>query len=185
MTAPLDRAAVVAGYRRNSAELEAALAAAPPEVLRRRSSGTRWSNEELLYHMVFGYIVVLALLPLVRLFGRLPVSANRGFARLLNAGTAPFDVVNYWGSKGGARIFNRRRMAAKLRRLTSALERKLHRETDFGLGRRMYFPTRWDPFFKETMTLADVYAYPVAHFDFHAAQLSLDRPAGATAGPRK
>ena len=180
MTAPLDRAAVVAGYRRNCAELEAALAAAPPEALRRRSAGTRWSNEELLYHMVFGYIVVLALLPLVRLFGRLPVSVNRGFARLLNAGTAPFDVVNYWGSKGGARIFNRRRMAAKLRRLTSALERRLHRETDSGLGRRMYFPTRWDPFFKETMTLADVYAYPVAHFDFHAAQLSLDATPGAS-----
>ena len=185
MTAPLDRAAVVAGYRRNCAELEAALAAAAPEALRRRSAGTRWSNEELLYHMVFGYIVVLALLPLVRLFGRLPVSANRGFARLLNAGTAPFDVVNYWGSKGGARIFNRRRMAAKLRRLTSALERRLDRESESGLGLRMYFPTRWDPFFKETMTLADVYAYPVAHFDFHAAQLSLDAAPGPAAGPRK
>jgi hypothetical protein len=183
VTAPLDRAAVVAGYRRNCAELEAALAAAAPEALRRRSAGTRWSNEELLYHMVFGYIVVLALLPLVRLFGRLPVSANRGFARLLNAGTAPFDVVNYWGSKGGARIFNRRRMAAKLRRLTSALERRLDREPESGLGLRMYFPTRWDPFFKETMTLADVYAYPVAHFDFHAAQLSLDAAPGAAAGP--
>ena len=182
---PLDRAAVVAGYRRNCAELEAALAAAAPEALSRRSAATRWSNEELLYHMVFGYIVVLALLPLVRLFGRLPVSVNRGFARLLNAGTAPFDVVNYWGSKGGALVFNRRRMVAKLRRLTSALERKLHRETVSGLARRMYFPTRWDPFFKETMTLADVYAYPVAHFDFHAAQLSLDGAAGAAAAIQK
>lgn len=182
---PLDRAAVVAGYRRNCAELEAALAAAAPEALSRRSAATRWSNEELLYHMVFGYIVVLALLPLVRLFGRLPVSVNRGFARLLNAGTAPFDVVNYWGSKGGALVFNRRRMAAKLRRLTSALERKLHRETVSGLARRMYFPTRWDTFFKETMTLADVYAYPVAHFDFHAAQLSLDGAAGAAAATQK
>lgn len=185
MTAPLDRAAVVAGYRRNCAELEAALAAAPPEALRRRSSGTRWSNEELLYHMVFGYIVVLALLPLVRIFGRLPISVNRGFARLLNAGTAPFDVVNYWGSRGGALVFNRRRMAAKLRRLTSALEQRLHRETDLGLGRRMYFPTRWDPFFKETMTLADVYAYPVAHFDFHAAQLSLNAAPGASGDHEK
>lgn len=183
MTDPFDQAAVVAGYRRNCAELEAALAGAAPEALRRRSAGTRWSNEELLYHMVFGYTVVLALLPLVRIFGRLPVSINRGFARLLNAGTAPFDAVNYWGSKGGALIFNRRRMAAKLHRLTSALERRLRRETDSGLGRRMYFPTRWDPFFKETMTLADVYAYPVAHFDFHAAQLSLDAPPGATARP--
>ena len=122
--------------------------------------------------MVFGYIVVLALLPLVRIFGRLPDSVNRGFAGLLNAGTVPFDIINYWGSKGGARIFNRRRMAAKLRRVTSALERRLRRETEAGLACRMHFPTRWDPFFKESMTLADVYTYPVAHFDFHATQLS-------------
>lgn len=181
VAAPLDRAAVVAAYRRNCAELEAALAGAAPEALRRQSAGTRWSNEELLYHMVFGYTVVLALLPLVRIFARLPVPVNRGFARLLNAGTAPFDTVNYWGSKGGALIFNRRRMAARLRRLTAALERRLNRETASGLRRRMYFPTRWDPFFKETMTLADVYAYPVAHFDFHATQLSLGTPEGPTA----
>lgn len=180
---PLDRAAVVAGYRRNCAELEAALAGAPPDALRRRSAGTRWSNEELLYHMVFGYTVVLALLPLVRIFARLPVAVNRGFAGLLNAGTAPFDTINYWGSKGGALIFNRRRMAARLRRLTAALERRLNRETDSGLRRRMYFPTRWDPFFKETMTLADVYAYPVAHFDFHATQLSLGTQRGPAARP--
>ncbi|WCI07879.1 hypothetical protein PJ267_14630 [Arthrobacter sp. OVS8] len=49
--------------------------------------------------MVFGYIVVLALLPLVRVFGRLPDSVNRGFAWLLNAGTVPFDIINYWGSR--------------------------------------------------------------------------------------
>lgn len=185
MTVPLDREAVVAAYRRNCAELEATLAAASPDALHRRSAGTRWTNEELLYHTVFGYIVVLALLPLVRIFGRLPVSANRGFASLLNAGTVPFDVVNYWGSRGGARIFHRRRMAALLRRVTWALERRLRRETDPGLARRMYFPTRWDPFFKETMTLADVYAYPVAHFAFHAAQLSLDADPGAPGGHEK
>lgn len=185
MTVPLDREAVIAAYRRNCAGLEATLAAASPETLHRRSAGTRWTNEELLYHMVFGYVVVRALLPLVRIFGRLPVRFNRGFAWLLNAGTIPFDAVNYWGSRGGARIFNRRRMAAKLRRVTSALERRLRRETEPGLARRMYFPTRWDPFFKETMTLADVYAYPVAHFDFHAGQLSLDAAPGAQQGSRK
>lgn len=51
--------------------------------------------------------------------------------------------------------------------------------------RRLSSGTRWDPFFQETVTLADVYAYPVAHFDFHAAQLSLDGTPGATGGPRK
>lgn len=173
----LDRAAVAAGYRRNCAELESCLAAATPEWLRRRSAGTRWSNEELLYHMVFGYTVVLALLPLVRLFGRLPLPVNRGFARLLDAGTVPFDVVNYWGAKAGARVYNHRRMGARLRRLTSALERRLAGETDRRLERRMSFPERWDPFFRPTMSLADVYAYPIDHFDFHAGQLSPDAPA--------
>ncbi len=185
MTVPLDREAVVAEYRRNCAELESTLAGISSEALHRRSAGTRWTNEELLYHMVFGYVVVLALLPLVRTFGRLPVPVNRAFARLLNAGTGPFDVVNYWGSRGGARIVNRRRMAGTLRRVTSALERRLLRETESGLARRMYFPTRWDPFFTEIMTLADVYAYPVAHFDFHAAQLSVEADPGRSTEPPK
>ncbi|HEX9225307.1 MAG TPA: DinB family protein [Arthrobacter sp.] len=179
MTGPVDREAATAAYRRNCTELENTLALIPPEALHRRSAGTRWTNEELLYHMVFGYIVVLALLPLVRIFGRLPDSVSRGFAWLLNAGTVPFDIINYWGSKGGARIFNHRRMAAKLRRVTSALERRLRRETEAGLACRMHFPTRWDPFFKESMTLAEVYAYPVAHFDFHATQLSWNVGPGA------
>lgn len=179
-----DPAAVAAGYRRNGAELQACLAAATPEWLRRRSGGTRWSNEELLYHMVFGYVVVLALLPLVRVFGRLPPPVNRGFAWLLDAGTVPFDVVNYWGSKAGARVYNHRRMAAKLRRVTAALERRLAGETAGHLGRSMSFPVRWDPFFRPTMSLADVYAYPVDHFDFHAGQLSPDAPASRKFTPR-
>jgi hypothetical protein len=37
----------------------------------------------------------------------------------------------------------------------------------------MSFPDRWDPFFTTWMSVADVYAYPILHFDFHAAQLSL------------
>ena len=165
-------AAAAAGYRRNCAELEACLAAATAPWLQRRSAGTRWSNEELLYHMVFGYMVVLALLPLVRLFSRLPPAANRGFAWLLNAGTGPFDVVNYWGSRAGALVFNRRRMARKLRRVTAALERRLARETPERLRRTMSFPWRWDPFFHSRMSLADVYTYATDHFDFHAGQLS-------------
>ena len=180
-----DRDAVVAEYRRNVAELQSFLAGNSPDALGRRSAGTRWSNEELLYHMVFGYIVVLALLPLVRFFGRLPVPVNRSFAWLLNAGTAPFDVVNYWGSKAGAHIVTRRRMAAALLRVTAGLERRLQREPESALARRMHFPTRWDPFFTETMTLADVYAYPVAHFDFHATQLSLGSAPDGRAGSGK
>ena len=161
------------GYERNVRELERWLAAASDSDLRRRSSGTRWTNEELLFHMVFGYMVVQALLPLVRVLGVLPAPFSRGFARLLNAGTAPFDVVNYLGSKAAARVFNRKRMAAKLRRVTRSLERRLGRESATAMARGMSFPDRWDPFFTPWMSLADVYAYPIEHFDFHATQLSM------------
>jgi hypothetical protein len=168
-----NRDETTAGYRRACGELSAALATAGDAELRRRSTGTRWTNEELLFHMVFGYMVVQALLPLVKIFGHLPQPVGRGFARLLNAGIRPFDAVNYWGSVAAGRVFNRRRMAAKLERVTALLARNLARETETSLSLKMPFPTRWDPFFAPVMTVADVYAYPTRHFDFHATQLSL------------
>jgi Mycothiol maleylpyruvate isomerase N-terminal domain len=45
---------------------------ATPADLRRPSDGTRWTNQELLFHMLFGYLIVRALLVLVRVFGLLP-----------------------------------------------------------------------------------------------------------------
>jgi hypothetical protein len=39
---------------------------------RRPSSGTKWTNEQLLFHMLFGYLIVRALLVLARIFSRLP-----------------------------------------------------------------------------------------------------------------
>lgn len=169
----MDRAEIVDGYRRSCVELEDLLARVGDVELRRPSAGTRWTNEELLFHMVFGYMVVRRLLPLVKLFGHLPSSFNSAFARLLNSGTRPFDWVNYWGSRAAARVYNRRRMARKLRRLTANLTVRLGKESEHSLALRMAFPTRWDPFFAAEMTVADVYAYPRRHFDFHAQQLSL------------
>jgi hypothetical protein len=56
--------------------------------LHRPSEGTRWTNQQLLFHMMFGYLIVRRLLPLV-FFGRLPDRASRGFAAVLNAATHP------------------------------------------------------------------------------------------------
>lgn len=172
----MDRDVVHAELRQAGAVFHALLDSASTEDLRRRSSGTRWTNEQLLYHMLFGYLVVLALLPLVRLFGRLPPGASRAWARLLNASTRPFDVINYWGAVGGARVYDHRRMGAKFDRTVAALSRRLDAERDTELARTMAFPVRWDPFFADTMTLEDVYRYPTRHFDFHRAQLTLDAP---------
>lgn len=72
--------------------------------LRRPTNGTKWNNEQLLFHMLFGYLLVRNLRFLVRAFSRLPDAASTQFAALLNAGTRPFHVVNYLGSLGGARV---------------------------------------------------------------------------------
>lgn len=69
--------------------------------LRRRSNGTRWTNKQLLFHMLLGYLILRALTVLVRLFGRLPDGVSRTFARLLNSATTPFDAFNYLGSRLG------------------------------------------------------------------------------------
>ena len=34
----------------------------------------------------------------------------------------------------------------------------------------MHFPVGWDPYFKDVMTVADVYRYPTQHYDHHRRQ---------------
>ena len=168
---------ILHGYMRASLELQAWLHDASAADLRLKSAGTRWTNEELLFHMVVGSRVVRALLPLVRVMSRLPKRVQRAFAAALNAGTVPFDFINYWGSRWAALFFNRHRMGQKMQRTIDSLARNLHKESAQSLARSMDFPDRWDPFFEPTMTLRQVYAYPTLHFDFHARQLAL--PPGA------
>ena len=64
-----------------------------------------------------------------------------------------------------------------MNRVIAALQRKLAREPEGAFYRGMQFPTRWDPFFKDYMTLEDVYRYPGQHFDFHKHQLALNSAA--------
>ena len=107
------------------------------------------------------------------MLSRLPDAVSRAYARLLNAATKPFDVINYYGSCAGTVVYNRRRMGKKMDRVIAALQDKLAREPEDAFHRGMHFPTRWDPFFKDYMTLEDVYRYPGQHIDFHKQQLTL------------
>jgi hypothetical protein len=123
--------------------------------------------------MVFGYLVVRTLLPLVHAVSRLPAPFSRGWAALLDFGRRPFHVVNYLGSVAGARVFNHARMGRLCDRTVSALQRHLDREPEGALHRGMPFPTTWDPYFTRYMTLAEVYRYPARHFEHHRRQLTL------------
>lgn len=144
-----------------------------PADLRRPTRRTKWKNEELLFHMLFGYMITPSLILLVKLFSRLPSGFSRALARLLNSLTGPFNTVNYLGSRLGGKVYNHNRMGPRFDRTCASLERRLSQESEASLRRGMHFPTRWDPFFKDYMTLADVYHYPTQHFAFHRRQLAL------------
>lgn len=176
MAAEPDRGAVRAEMERARQTFHRLVDHATVADLRRASNGTRWTNEQLLFHILFGYLVVRALLVLVKIFGWLPDGASAAFARLLDAVRAPFDVINYAGSCLGARIISSSRLEDRLDRVIAALGRRLEHESDSALKRGMHYPTSWDPFFASYMTLCDLYRYPTQHFDFHRQQLTLRDP---------
>jgi hypothetical protein len=169
-----DRAALAADLERARSDFQHLLAVANDD-WNKPTQGTRWTNEQLLFHMVFGYMVVRRLLFLARLFGRLPDRVSRGFARMLDLATRPFHVVNYYGSCAAALVYNRSRMGKKMDREIDKLQRSLASENDSSSRRGMHYPPSWDPYFRGYMTLADVYSYPGQHYDHHRRQLTLTR----------
>jgi hypothetical protein len=146
---------------------------ATPAGLRRRTAGTRWTNRQLLFHMLFGYLIVRTLLPLVRGFGLLPLVYSRRFSAGLHAVRGPYNLINYLGSCGGGWLLTPPLMVRLIDRTTRALQRRLERETSETLALTMAFPTSWDPYFTETMTVFDVYHFGTQHFRHHQNQLTL------------
>jgi hypothetical protein len=171
---PIDRRRIHDELERARADLHDIVSHATPAALGRRTQGTKWTNGQMLWHMTFGFLIVRRLLPLVRLFGRLPDRASRTFAAALNAATRPFHHINYLGSVGGALVFRGPRLTAQLDRTIAQLHHRLDAEDEDALDRRMHFPVGWDPFFRDSMTLAQLYAYATQHYDYHRSQLTLE-----------
>ncbi|MEV5576875.1 DinB family protein [Spirillospora sp. NPDC052269] len=173
VTPEWDAQTVHAELERARRDFHRLLDAATAEDLARPTNGTRWNNEQLLFHMLFGYMIVQTLLVLMRVFGHLPRGVSRVYARPLNLSTRLFDYFNYIGPCVAVHIYGHRRMGTKFDRVTASLHRRLDKETAVDLTRGMHYPARWDPFFTDYMTLADVYRYPARHYDFHRRQLTL------------
>ena len=171
---PVDRQSIHAELDRVRVDLHHLVANATAPELRRATNGTRWTNGQMLWHMAFGHLIVRRLLPLVRLFGRLPDPFSRAFAAVLNAGTRPFHTINYLGSVGGALVFHGPRLTRQFDHTIDVLHRRLDAESEEALARQMHFPVGWDPLFRDTMTLEQVYAYGTQHYDFHRTQLTLE-----------
>jgi hypothetical protein len=175
MSGPVNRQAIHAELELARGTFQTLMATASPAELNRRTTGTKWTNQQLLFHMLFGYLLVRNLRLLVWTFSRLPDTASRRFAALLNRGTRPFHVINYWGSLFGARALGHARMERLMDRATSRLQRSLRNRSEQALARGMHFPEGWDPYFTDFMTLLDIYHYPTQHYDHHRRQLTLTK----------
>jgi hypothetical protein len=171
----MDRRDIDAELERITADFHLLLDSAAPAELRRRTDGTKWTNKQLLFHMLFGFILVRVLLPLVKGFGRLPPVVSRGFAAILNAGTRPFHVINYLSALPGGTVLGSRAMARLMDSTIGHLRDRLARESEPTLALAMHFPVGWDPYFKEIMTVAEIYHYPTQHYDHHRRQLTTRR----------
>src|SRR5512134_1949019 len=74
------------------------------EDFHRQSLNPGWTNGEILAHITFGFIILNILLPLARLWGKLPKGSSKWFAGLLNFFTEPFNWFNALGARGQAKV---------------------------------------------------------------------------------
>lgn len=150
------------------------LASLSEQDFQKQSLNPGWTNGEIIAHMTFGFIIVNVLLPMTRLWGRLPHSSSQWFARLLNALTGPFNWINALGARGQGMLFNHKRVANIFERVYFSLLNKINSIKDDEWQRGMYYPNKWDPNFDEFMTLEKLFHYSIAHFNFHMAQIARD-----------
>lgn len=169
----MDKEQICAEMDRVRADYRELLDNATVAELRGPTDGTRWNNEQLLFHMLFGYLLVRNLRLLVRVFSCLPTAASRRFSAVLDAGTRPFHLVNYVGSLFGARVLGYPRMERLMDRILDELQASVRAQSEPALDRGMHFPVGWDPYFRDYMTLRDVFHYPTQHYDHHRQQLTL------------
>jgi hypothetical protein len=171
----MDTRDIDAEVERAAVDFHRLLDSATSAELRMPTNGTKWTNKQLLFHMLFGFILVRVLLPVVKGLGRLPPAVSRTFAAILNAGTRPFHVINYLSALPGGTVLSSRAMGRLMDRTIAGLRRGHARESDRTLMLAMHFPVGWDPYFKDVMTVADVYHYPTQHYDHHRRQLTTHR----------
>lgn len=137
----------------------------------KQSLNPGWTNGEILAHMTFGFIIINVLLPMARLWGRLPKGSSKWFARSLNAFTGLFNWFNALGARGQGKVFTYQRVGKIYDRVYFSLLKKIDPIKDDEWEHGMYFPTKWDSNFDEFMTLEKLFHYPVIHFNFHLTQI--------------
>jgi hypothetical protein len=142
--------------------------------LRRISKNIGWTNNEILAHILFGFIITNVLLPGVIIFGNLQKVITRPFAMLLNAFTKPFNLINKLGARAQGKVFTGKRLVYLIDKTIKSLENKVKNINNEDWQKGMYYPNKWDSNFDEFMTLEKLMNYQIIHFEFHKTQLLLN-----------
>lgn len=137
------------------------------------TSGTRWTNRQLLFHMVLGQNIALSAIPLFGLFSRLPPSASRNWSRLLDACAGPYNWVNWAGSAAAGQTLPPAAMQQMMDGTTRTILGWYDHAEDTALGRGMTMPASWDPYFTPWMSRRDILEWAPRHYRHHRAQLTL------------
>jgi len=144
----------------------------PDSALNKRSANPGWTNGQIIWHIVFAFILTPILIVILRFFGRLPRRWSKLFALALNYSTPVFNLVNAIGPRVAVKIFTRRSIARLFDRIIDRILIMIYntKDRDWELG--MYYPNRWDPTnFKEYMTFNDIVHYPILHLRHHLAEV--------------
>jgi hypothetical protein len=140
--------------------------------LRKASTNPAWTNQQILFHMVFGFFLLPSLILIVLLFSRLPSASSQRFAALLNRLVRPFNAINALGPQGGGRIITRRGLRQGFDWVHALIVKWVQALPEAALQQGMYYPAQWDPLFRDYMTLAEILRFPMIHFYFHIDQIA-------------
>src|SRR5215218_655654 len=113
-------------FEMTRAKFHKALSSLSEQDFQRQSLNAGWTNGEILAHMTFGFIVINVLLPMARLWGRLPKGSSKWFASLLNAFTGAFHWFNMLGARGQGKVFTYRRIGKIYDRVYFSLSKKIN-----------------------------------------------------------
>jgi hypothetical protein len=166
------RVAIKSKLDQTRSEFHVLLISLSEKDLKLRSKNEGWTNGEILFHIVFAFLLVLTLVPMMRFWSRLPKCYSKNFASVLNFCTVPFNWVNGFAPRMARTIFKRKRLGDLFDRIYSRLIKLLESTKASEWESGMYYPDKWDPLFDEYMTLEKLFYYPIRHFEFHAGQIS-------------
>jgi hypothetical protein len=156
-----------------AADFARLLASARPDELDAPSVGTRWTNRQLLFHMLLGQRITRMVIVIMGGFSHLPPGASQGFSRALAAVTRPYDELNWFGGVVGGRINSVASMRRQMDRVTRGILNWYDHADTQALHRGMTVPASWDPYFTPWMDRADLLQWAPRHYRHHRRQLSL------------